>query len=176
MEMRSSQESLEALSEREDIGCPASFRLRFRTVAVYAVNQLADSREDLIADRLGEQSEITSGDALVSALTHEHSFVAHRHTLDIRQVDHGLIHGHPPYDRCSLATDEHRGLVGQHAGIPIRVADWKDSYHRRLVGQIAAPIAYALSLIHISEPTRLGMISYAVFCLKKKKNTDNHHM
>src|SRR5450759_2436728 len=25
---------------------------------------------------------------------------------------------------------------------------------------------YPLSLIHISEPTRLGMISYAVFCLK----------
>ena len=29
--------------------------------------------------------------------------------------------------------------------------------------------AHNLSLIHISEPTRLGMISYAVFCLKKKK-------
>src|SRR5450756_2146962 len=28
---------------------------------------------------------------------------------------------------------------------------------------------FELSLIHISEPTRLGMISYAVFCLKKKK-------
>ena len=28
--------------------------------------------------------------------------------------------------------------------------------------------AHHLSLIHISEPTRLGMISYAVFCLKKK--------
>src|SRR5450756_462766 len=27
--------------------------------------------------------------------------------------------------------------------------------------------AASLSLIHISEPTRLGMISYAVFCLKK---------
>src|SRR5450756_2058835 len=27
---------------------------------------------------------------------------------------------------------------------------------------------YDLSLIHISEPTRLGMNSYAVFCLKKK--------
>ena len=27
--------------------------------------------------------------------------------------------------------------------------------------------AKKLSLIHISEPTRLGMISYAVFCLKK---------
>ena len=29
-------------------------------------------------------------------------------------------------------------------------------------------ISFTLSLIHISEPTRLGMISYAVFCLKKK--------
>eukprot|EP00658_Telonema_sp_P-2_P030514 TRINITY_DN23015_c0_g1_i3.p1 TRINITY_DN23015_c0_g1~~TRINITY_DN23015_c0_g1_i3.p1 ORF type:complete len:104 (+),score=23.16 TRINITY_DN23015_c0_g1_i3:100-411(+) len=28
-----------------------------------------------------------------------------------------------------------------------------------------------LSLIHISEPTRLLSISYAVFCLKKKKKT-----
>ena len=28
-----------------------------------------------------------------------------------------------------------------------------------------------LSLIHISEPTRLLSTSYAVFCLKKKKNT-----
>src|SRR5450756_3204860 len=31
------------------------------------------------------------------------------------------------------------------------------------------PYIKQLSLIHISEPTRLGMISYAVFCLKKKK-------
>ena len=30
-------------------------------------------------------------------------------------------------------------------------------------------VAEALSLIHISEPTRLLSISYAVFCLKKKK-------
>src|SRR5450756_2957041 len=33
----------------------------------------------------------------------------------------------------------------------------------------SARAAVNLSLIHISEPTRLGMISYAVFCLKKKK-------
>src|SRR5665648_1126947 len=33
-----------------------------------------------------------------------------------------------------------------------------------------------LSLIHISEPTRLGMISYAVFCLKKKKNKKTKHI
>src|SRR5450756_2947547 len=33
-----------------------------------------------------------------------------------------------------------------------------------------------LSLIHISEPTRLGMISYAVFCLKKKKKKKKQYM
>src|SRR5450756_1815062 len=37
-------------------------------------------------------------------------------------------------------------------------------------GQVVCE-ALGLSLIHISEPTRLGMISYAVFCLKKKKRT-----
>src|SRR5678815_2666831 len=30
------------------------------------------------------------------------------------------------------------------------------------------PATFKLSLIHISEPTRLLSISYAVFCLKKK--------
>ena len=33
----------------------------------------------------------------------------------------------------------------------------------------AIPEMYSLSLIHISEPTRRTPISYAVFCLKKKK-------
>ena len=33
---------------------------------------------------------------------------------------------------------------------------------------------YDLSLIHISEPTRRTPISYAVFCLKKKKKIDTY--
>src|SRR5665647_3855192 len=33
------------------------------------------------------------------------------------------------------------------------------------------PTILELSLIHISEPTRRTPISYAVFCLKKKKKT-----
>ena len=43
--------------------------------------------------------------------------------------------------------------------------------HAARGGNITGSITYYnLSLIHISEPTRLGMISYAVFCLKKKKD------
>ena len=34
---------------------------------------------------------------------------------------------------------------------------------------MALAMTLNLSLIHISEPTRLRRISYAVFCLKKKK-------
>ena len=42
--------------------------------------------------------------------------------------------------------------------------DWKNPYGE------TDPVVY-LSLIHISEPTRRTPISYAVFCLKKKKRT-----
>src|SRR5450756_2670502 len=42
--------------------------------------------------------------------------------------------------------------------------------------KVECGIPVSLSLIHISEPTRLGMISYAVFCLtKKKKKSINHN-
>src|SRR5678816_1817917 len=40
---------------------------------------------------------------------------------------------------------------------------------KMLLSLVQAVRPLALSLIHISEPTRLLSISYAVFCLKKKK-------
>src|SRR5450756_2953984 len=49
-----------------------------------------------------------------------------------------------------------------------RGSRWRRPRWRRLERRWSA--AGHLSLIHISEPTRLGMISYAVFCLKKKKS------
>ena len=44
----------------------------------------------------------------------------------------------------------------------------KSSLSENLSEQLVPLHPLILSLIHISEPTRLGMISYAVFCLKKK--------
>ena len=46
--------------------------------------------------------------------------------------------------------------------VPDRVFFAYDSYSLAA----SAQTTLNLSLIHISEPTRLGMISYAVFCLK----------
>src|SRR5678816_1023518 len=59
---------------------------------------------------------------------------------------------HSEQSRSSLAIDE--AELGQEG----------DEACRGSPGQ-----AWHLSLIHISEPTRLLSISYAVFCLKKKK-------
>ncbi|GAB5761141.1 hypothetical protein JMUB7514_27910 [Staphylococcus aureus] len=42
-------------------------------------------------------------------------------------------------------------------------------YPRFKRSMIGISVAMILSLIHISEPTRLRCISYAVFCLKKAR-------
>src|SRR5450756_2938143 len=82
---------------------------------------------------------------------------------------------------CTLAMDEREGKesrilsTGLPESISAKIAQGAPSggkYRERsssstLIGT-TSPVSL-LSLIHISEPTRLGMISYAVFCLKKKK-------
>src|SRR5665647_2669028 len=50
----------------------------------------------------------------------------------------------------------------------VKVSLTNGTLHHAVTGVHGA--AKVLSLIHISEPTRRTPISYAVFCLKKKKN------
>eukprot|EP00658_Telonema_sp_P-2_P029165 TRINITY_DN22229_c0_g1_i2.p1 TRINITY_DN22229_c0_g1~~TRINITY_DN22229_c0_g1_i2.p1 ORF type:complete len:107 (-),score=33.77 TRINITY_DN22229_c0_g1_i2:58-378(-) len=88
--------------------------------------------------------------------------------------DKGYRTGRATHSVCSgkwcfeITVDNPREL--KHARDPgtptephIRVG-WCSSKFR-----LEAPVGFDLSLIHISEPTRLLSISYAVFCLKKKK-------
>ena len=51
-----------------------------------------------------------------------------------------------------------------HVGLQVLESDVEHFYKQVLGGTIEG-----LSLIHISEPTRLLSTSYADFCLKKKK-------
>ena len=58
--------------------------------------------------------------------------------------------------------------------IAFTVTIYEAEARRQNFGQVSNSfIRLVLSLIHISEPTRRTPISYAVFCLKKKKHT-NH--
>src|SRR5450756_755045 len=56
------------------------------------------------------------------------------------------------------------GVLMQGGLHPDLKIEWYEDLFRGIKARY--PI-HLLSLIHISEPTRLGMISYAVFCLKK---------
>eukprot|EP00658_Telonema_sp_P-2_P027248 TRINITY_DN21077_c0_g1_i1.p1 TRINITY_DN21077_c0_g1~~TRINITY_DN21077_c0_g1_i1.p1 ORF type:complete len:704 (-),score=141.90 TRINITY_DN21077_c0_g1_i1:112-2223(-) len=78
-----------------------------------------------------------------------------------------------------VASDESCGTTttttpGAQKGKQNNVVDGKDNdgSDDKLQGATQdsyAALLFTLSLIHISEPTRLLSISYAVFCLKKKK-------
>src|SRR5674536_395171 len=83
----------------------------------------------------------------------------------------------PP--RSTLSSSSAASDVYKRQGAPCRCAGGQGApvrgerhrVHRvGVAGQRRAELAgSSLSLIHISEPTRLLSISYAVFCLKKKK-------
>ena len=62
----------------------------------------------------------------------------------------------------ALAPGDEVTLGGQRY-----VIEYRDG--NRVGVLLPSPNTPNLSLIHISEPTRLRRISYAVFCLKKKK-------
>src|SRR5450756_1609546 len=90
------------------------------------------------------------------------------HQLDCRYE--GLRTRHPRKERQVLASLADHGqllpVVVVAADVPFILVD---GYKRvralqRLAHDTVRATVWALSLIHISEPTRLGMISYAVFC------------
>eukprot|EP00658_Telonema_sp_P-2_P058303 TRINITY_DN46768_c0_g2_i2.p1 TRINITY_DN46768_c0_g2~~TRINITY_DN46768_c0_g2_i2.p1 ORF type:complete len:402 (-),score=94.59 TRINITY_DN46768_c0_g2_i2:56-1261(-) len=60
-----------------------------------------------------------------------------------------------------------------NGGPDCRVA-WEQDVKLMTAASSPPASVLGLSLIHISEPTRLLSISYAVFCLKKKKNNTHH--
>eukprot|EP00658_Telonema_sp_P-2_P052367 TRINITY_DN4056_c0_g2_i8.p1 TRINITY_DN4056_c0_g2~~TRINITY_DN4056_c0_g2_i8.p1 ORF type:complete len:102 (+),score=31.91 TRINITY_DN4056_c0_g2_i8:138-443(+) len=67
----------------------------------------------------------------------------------------------------SRAEDQPDAQVGEdNRDVPIEMDSLASTPDRRMTE------GHELSLIHISEPTRLLSISYAVFCLKKKKKLE----
>src|SRR5678816_2551552 len=70
------------------------------------------------------------------------------------------------------AVTEVRAYVGNKYGptfLPAEPVVYKTKKSAQDAHEAIRPTGLKLSLIHISEPTRLLSISYAVFCLKKKK-------
>src|SRR5678816_2717282 len=96
--------------------------------------------------------------------------------LDSVRVERVIVHRLEP-DAESFYVYRRDDLIGQlRANDRGIVRDALALHERRatpvIAGQLEveepAVVVAGLSLIHISEPTRLLSISYAVFCLKKK--------
>jgi len=75
------------------------------------------------------------------------------------------------YDVQTDATMDAAGVLEKRGITPAQVIDYQT-----LIGDTTdnIPGVKGLSLIHISEPTRLRRLTYAVFCLKKKTQTKTH--
>src|SRR5450756_815407 len=84
---------------------------------------------------------------------------------DLEAVDDGwYVEDQPDTIATTVEPDRAKGIISKNNSPDIPFEYSINPYRGCEHGCV-----YCLSLIHISEPTRLGMISYAVFCLKKKK-------
>src|SRR5678816_619229 len=72
----------------------------------------------------------------------------------------------PPDSEGGWRTLTGAAAVRKVAGMDLQKLDWAFDYASRSSQHGGLLVARHLSLIHISEPTRLLSISYAVFCLK----------
>eukprot|EP00658_Telonema_sp_P-2_P056488 TRINITY_DN44943_c0_g1_i1.p2 TRINITY_DN44943_c0_g1~~TRINITY_DN44943_c0_g1_i1.p2 ORF type:complete len:254 (-),score=102.31 TRINITY_DN44943_c0_g1_i1:24-785(-) len=92
------------------------------------------------------------------------AFLRHHYERELRELrnEHGYKEHH-----------YHRHKHGMHAMAAAAAAAAETADGRLVESEVQDAIGkdMNLSLIHISEPTRLLSISYAVFCLKKKKKT-----
>eukprot|EP00658_Telonema_sp_P-2_P072339 TRINITY_DN61490_c0_g1_i1.p1 TRINITY_DN61490_c0_g1~~TRINITY_DN61490_c0_g1_i1.p1 ORF type:complete len:215 (+),score=60.63 TRINITY_DN61490_c0_g1_i1:95-739(+) len=90
--------------------------------------------------------------------------------LEFIEQTHSLAHEEQPAfilvgNKCDLSDDR---AVSQREARQFCLERGMELSGQPLYWEASAKTQY-LSLIHISEPTRLLSISYAVFCLKKKK-------
>src|SRR5680860_735482 len=90
-----------------------------------------------------------------------------------RTQDHGyLAGGNRPHARPHARHPQREGLpgAGRQARQSLeRKCSPMTGIAKGTMDAQSVELRVALSLIHISEPTRRTPISYAVFCLKKKK-------
>eukprot|EP00658_Telonema_sp_P-2_P018783 TRINITY_DN17359_c0_g1_i2.p1 TRINITY_DN17359_c0_g1~~TRINITY_DN17359_c0_g1_i2.p1 ORF type:complete len:166 (-),score=37.23 TRINITY_DN17359_c0_g1_i2:3-500(-) len=137
--------------------------------------------------QMNQTSAFETWEALDAAITQIHRQDSGQLSYEelYRKAYHMVLykHGHVLYAKLkekvtSYLKEVSHSLAGVDSSASLLTAigqRWGD--HKLAMGMIRDILMYMdrtyivkeLSLIHISEPTRLLSISYAVFCLKKKK-------
>src|SRR5450759_2988288 len=91
---------------------------------------------------------------------------AHHHRLVVEDLCHDRLATGLRTGACAHHQRDDKAAKPEHFEPHLDRAEGGGGGLDRLAGVRARDVGYLhfLSLIHISEPTRLGMISYAVFC------------
>mgnify|MGYP002682039042 CR=1 FL=1 len=142
------------------------------------VSQLEEATEIIAAESISARIVAGATDLMLELEKGGHREVST--LVDISRVnglnsihidDDGWIHLGPMVTHNSVIASS----ILRKFAAPLVQACWSVGSHSNRLAPVGQQIfaGYWLSLIHISEPTRLLSISYAVFCLKKKKNTRN---
>src|SRR5450756_727724 len=93
--------------------------------------------------------------------------------IDVADISNPIFHDETAAREWLEARVWAKGRNCPHCGVVDQSTLMKGKSHRPGLYQcnacrepftVTVGTLYELSLIHISEPTRLGMISYAVFC------------
>src|SRR3546814_8832217 len=94
-------------------------------------------------------------------------------TADLDQRADGVGNARADIGACGPLYGAQNRLPGQQDGIRIRPADIHTYAHPKPPPDFGQPSAPRRSEEHTSELQSLMRISYAVFCLKKKKHITN---
>src|SRR5680860_1695691 len=143
-----------------------SARYHAHVLTLHAGGQAAG---DLVVDGAHKPGQLLRGDALLALSPHQHHPFPEGHRAVPAYLHQELVHADVAHTRIPPPADQNIPPVRENAEESVSVSDGNKSHPRGTIGPPGERVADALSLIHISEPTRRTPISYAVFCLKKKK-------
>ena len=74
-------------------------------------NAVGDTADSFVGDRFGEARELFGADLVTALAADYHYFVTDRHSPDMADVYHRLIHRNAADDSGALATDKDLGFI-----------------------------------------------------------------
>ena len=95
-------------------------------------------------------------DFLTGLPSEKYSFIADPNAPHIGDVDHGLIHGHPPQDGAAAPADENLRAVAERPHDAIGITRAEDRDHRVAEQGVRAPVAYRRAAGQFFDETPRG--------------------
>eukprot|EP00658_Telonema_sp_P-2_P057732 TRINITY_DN46148_c0_g1_i1.p1 TRINITY_DN46148_c0_g1~~TRINITY_DN46148_c0_g1_i1.p1 ORF type:complete len:250 (-),score=56.26 TRINITY_DN46148_c0_g1_i1:25-774(-) len=147
---------------------------------------------EISQDEVATWEEVLPSEHTLTAYPHEDATINDLHDFEAsmfddtsrgppRRVDHTSVRrgAEGSEKQFGIVTPDGEAMLLSEKEMLCHLHNMLSSMDRKLNPPASPEAPVKLSLIHISEPTRLLSISYAVFCLKKKKTLhqprSNHH-